>query len=627
MPRARVLAVDDQRYFRELIEGLLTEEGYEVVTAATGDEALHVLERADFEIIVTDLVMPGMDGVELVRRIKERKPDQEIVMVTGVSDVNSAIEAMKQGATDYLLKPLDGGLLASSLDDILQRRRIAEEHSRLMTENEEYLGALALYERAAGLFSTLAVQPLGERCIEGLCLETHAQGGVLWAASGLGEGRLQLVAARGIIRVDDEPRELVVSRLGPELQSLVEGGGPIVTNRRADTEPGDRGGSALFVPLRHAGELIGLARLSDKLEGEDFSDSDTMRAQAFTRFGELALGNALRFRELERRSLLDPRSGAYTHAYFEDVVRNEIQKANRFGRPFSIARIHLGQQRAMRQELGEPVVESWRESMVHHISRVLRSTDLLCAGNDGHFSVMLPETDSMAGSVLLQRMRDGLKAEGVLEPVGEAGGQVTPQVSLAVVTYPTDGTQLESLLRTLEARIVEQRSGGARSREAEGATLADTIQGLALRAEVVSPHLTGQVLDFLIDEASRRPSEQGLLFVAPGSDWRAVLGSRLDTFCQTASRTQLVVAAKDASVAESSEAVTLVSDEGLGSPRLCLLYWGERPAYALVAGEPTPDGAPTAFHTADRALVEQLAIQLRRDLPGLPELDIAGGAE
>ena len=266
-------------------------------------------------------------------------------------------------------------------------------------------------------------------------------------------------------------------------------------------------------------------------------------------------------------------------------------------------------------------------SMVHHISRVLRSTDLLCAGNDGHFSVMLPETDSMAGSVLLQRMRDGLKAEGVLEPVGETGGQVTPQVSLAVVTYPTDGTQLESLMRTLEARIVEQRSGGARSREAEGATLADTIQGLALRAEVVSPHLTGQVLDFLIDEASRRPSEQGLLFVAPGSDWRAVLGSRLDTFCQTASRTQLVVAAKDASVAESSEAVTLVSDEGLGSPRLCLLYWGERPAYALVAGEPTPDGAPTAFHTADRALVEQLAIQLRRDLPGIPELDIAGGAE
>ena len=121
MPRARVLAVDDQRYFREMIESVLTDQGYEVVTAASGQEALHVLERADFEVVVTDLVMPGMDGVELVRRIKERKPDQDIVMVTGVSDVNSAIEAMKEGATDYILKPLDGALLTSSLDDILQR--------------------------------------------------------------------------------------------------------------------------------------------------------------------------------------------------------------------------------------------------------------------------------------------------------------------------------------------------------------------------------------------------------------------------------------------------------------------------------------------------------------------------
>ena len=74
MPKARVLAVDDQRYFRELIEGLLTEEGYEVQTASSGEEALHLLERADFDIVLTDLVMPGMDGSELVQRVKEPRP-------------------------------------------------------------------------------------------------------------------------------------------------------------------------------------------------------------------------------------------------------------------------------------------------------------------------------------------------------------------------------------------------------------------------------------------------------------------------------------------------------------------------------------------------------------------------
>ena len=66
MPKARILAVDDQRYFRELIEEFLVEEGFEAQTASTGEEALHILENVDFDVVLTDLVMPGMDGTELV---------------------------------------------------------------------------------------------------------------------------------------------------------------------------------------------------------------------------------------------------------------------------------------------------------------------------------------------------------------------------------------------------------------------------------------------------------------------------------------------------------------------------------------------------------------------------------
>ena len=103
MPKARVLAVDDQRYFRELIEEFLTAEGFETQTAASGEEALHILERSAFDIVLTDLVMPGMDGSELVHRVKSRNPEQDIVVVTGVVDVRTAVDAMKLGASDYLL--------------------------------------------------------------------------------------------------------------------------------------------------------------------------------------------------------------------------------------------------------------------------------------------------------------------------------------------------------------------------------------------------------------------------------------------------------------------------------------------------------------------------------------------
>ncbi|MGY8737214.1 MAG: response regulator [bacterium] len=160
MSKARILAVDDQRYFRELIEGLLEEEGYLVRTCASGEEALHILQREDFDIVVTDLVMPGIDGAELVCRVKECLPEQDIVMVTGVVDVKTAVEAMKLGATDYVLKPFDRGTLTDSLDKILATRRLKDEHARLMEENLEFMGVLSLVERASGLHSTLSVAPL-----------------------------------------------------------------------------------------------------------------------------------------------------------------------------------------------------------------------------------------------------------------------------------------------------------------------------------------------------------------------------------------------------------------------------------------------------------------------------------
>ncbi|MCP4039115.1 MAG: response regulator, partial [bacterium] len=170
MSKARILAVDDQRYFRELLEGLLREEGYEVETVSSAEEALHVLERDTFDVVVTDLVMPGVDGAELVSRIKERLPEQEIVMVTGVVDVKTAVEAMKRGATDYILKPFDRNTLADSLEKILRGRRLKEEHARLLDENLEYMSVLDLYERVTGLYANLSVESLGERLIEGLSL-------------------------------------------------------------------------------------------------------------------------------------------------------------------------------------------------------------------------------------------------------------------------------------------------------------------------------------------------------------------------------------------------------------------------------------------------------------------------
>src|SRR5512145_2988591 len=103
----RVLVVDDERFFQELFREVLQAAGHQVRVAASGEEALKLMAEEHFDVLLTDVVMPGMDGVALVREAKKRDPDLEALAVTGHDDVRLAVQAMKAGCGDFLTKPAD----------------------------------------------------------------------------------------------------------------------------------------------------------------------------------------------------------------------------------------------------------------------------------------------------------------------------------------------------------------------------------------------------------------------------------------------------------------------------------------------------------------------------------------
>ncbi len=603
MSKARILAVDDQRYFRELIEGLLDDEGYEVQTTSSGEEALHILEREDFDVVITDLVMPGIDGTELVRRIKERLPSQDVVMVTGVVDVKTAVDAMKQGATDYILKPFDRATLVDSLHKILGQRRLKDEHARLMEENLAFMGVLSVFERAAGLFSTLSVEPLAERLVEGLCLETRAQSGVLWVAEDPGHEVLQLVGARGLVRVDQEPDSI-------RLDEVEDAWCPGISESRSVLAalPEDLDGHpALFVPIRAAGLTLGILRLSDKLDGEDFDASDCAMAEKFCEFGGSAIHNALRFRALERRSLRDPETRAYSRAYFDDAVRNEIQKANRFGHRFSILRIELEGFTGADRESPARGVEREIVEAARRVEGSLRATDLLATEEDGAFLLLLPQTDALGAGVLAQRIRTSFAA------LWE--GSRVPTARFASTTFPVDGTQVDSLLRVLEERVDQSRKSLlAQQPGLGGAQPLDPLLDRLLELGTVEPvEAEGQILRFVLEDIVRRPAERGVLFLSPGVRWLPDVLDALQEIRGQACRTEIILLA-EGQEREPNPQITWVSKSALDSRRPFLVYFGDGPAYAMI-GQLTLAAARAAiFQTADRAFVEHLAFELAREL-------------
>lgn len=589
MPKARVLAVDDQLYFRTFLEGLLAEEGYEVETAAGGEEALHALERDRFDLVITDLVMPEMDGSELIKRIKERWPGQAVVIVSGVGDVQTAVDAMKYGATEYLLKPLERSALARTLKQILGAQQLHRESEKLMQENLEYMGALSLYERAVGLFATLSLQPLAERTLEAFCIETGAQSGVLWVRDDQDSDQLRLMAARGLVQVAEEPEALDAERL-----------------------PQDFGaGESLVVFLRHGGRLIGLVRLSDKLEGEDFGDPERALAQKAAELASVALANSLKLRDLERRSFRDPTTKAYTLAFFEDVVRNEIQKANRFGRSFALLLLELDGLARLNERFSAPELGRFLEALVFQVGRALRSTDLIASEREGRYRILLPETDALGAAVLKRRIREALQAADLFE---ELSPDERPRLLLSAASYPADGTQVETLSHALEARLEDDRKTLLRSLDIEHESFAGAVDALLELARPGPAQTPEQVMRFAIDEVARRPRDRGLVFVSPGSGIPTGVRESLERLRGLQPRAEVVLVSDAKADSVAGGPVSCVSARRAGTRAPFVIYYGEGPAYALIRERSDDGEASPFFHTSDRSLVEHLAFKLQRDL-------------
>lgn len=139
-----ILVVDDERDIRDGSERILARQGYQVTKATNGEEALQRVEETPFAIVLLDLKMPGMDGLEVLRRIRESHPETLIIVITGYATIETAIEAMKRGAYDFMPKPFKPDQLRIVVDRAVERMRLTEEARRLEAERQRTLKDLHL---------------------------------------------------------------------------------------------------------------------------------------------------------------------------------------------------------------------------------------------------------------------------------------------------------------------------------------------------------------------------------------------------------------------------------------------------------------------------------------------------
>ncbi|MBC7963915.1 MAG: sigma-54-dependent Fis family transcriptional regulator [Steroidobacteraceae bacterium] len=140
MGRIAILVVDDEAVIREGLQRTLDGERFAVETCRSGHAAIELLQDKDYDLIITDLKMPGMNGIEVLKAVKGLQPDVPVIMITGYATVDTAVEAMKNGATDYISKPFTADQIMEKIDKSIEQRAVLVDDMYLRKEMSNHHG-------------------------------------------------------------------------------------------------------------------------------------------------------------------------------------------------------------------------------------------------------------------------------------------------------------------------------------------------------------------------------------------------------------------------------------------------------------------------------------------------------
>ena len=144
----RILVVDDETSMRQLLEITLRKEGHRVTTARSGRKALQAFEKASYDLVISDIKMPDMSGVEVLRHVKGVAPDTPVIMITAYSSAETAVDALRLGAYDYIAKPFKVDELKITIKNALEKKQLREEVVSLKRALQENHGLDAMLGRS-----------------------------------------------------------------------------------------------------------------------------------------------------------------------------------------------------------------------------------------------------------------------------------------------------------------------------------------------------------------------------------------------------------------------------------------------------------------------------------------------
>lgn len=440
MAKGRILAIDGEKFYQRFYRNTLESEGFIVRIAASAAEGLEHLRKDDFDLVITDINLPDTDGFALIDSIRRFNQQQDLLVVTGRQDVQHAVQAMKLGVSDYLLKPINHEEFQLLVNRILFRQSVNLEHQKLIDENVEFHAILAQYRKCLALLKVDDLDRLGDLILDTLMDLLSAEGSILWLA--VDGQKFSQRYHRGLARI--RPNEKSFDLADTQWQ-MVRAGKPRL-------QKDDR---IVVVPLEYEGTPLGLVRLESPVGRSEFNRRDLRISELVAEFSASALQKVLQIRELEHSSLHAAQNEAYSMAFFKDYAAKEFYKSRRYNRRMSYVRLSIDNMEQVKSLFNQTEVDAVQSRMLEKVNSVLRDADIIAMNSDSSYSILLPETDYWGSLVTQKRIRSVI--EGALK-LSSIKRDAKLNIYLRSASYPTDGATLEDLENVTTNRLDRLRT-------------------------------------------------------------------------------------------------------------------------------------------------------------------------
>ncbi len=456
MPDDRILLVDDDPSILSVLTRFFNRQGYTVVSAATGQEALDAIRSEAFPLVILDIKLPDIPGMELLSHLKSHAPDTEVILFTGLGGLESAVQALRLGAYDYIVKSeLRLPDLQAVVDRALERRRLSQANRELLDHLRRAREELAARRKA----ELAQIRRIGESLAKPL------------AAEQLTEGLLKLIweslplALLGLKFLDQESKQTWVGHrcqtdLAPEIcQAFKKWFGETLHRAREDGLDDHAATGNPYLPLKAVlWEIVKIDRLVGLVAGareDPFSPEEAELFRIFILQGEAALKNLLLFEEVKSLAIRDGLTGLYNYRYFWEMLNQQVGQSRRYGWPLSLLFLDIDNFKTVNDTLGHPQGDLVLKSLAAYLASEVRQADLLCRYGGEEFVILLPQTPVIQAKIMAERLREGIACIPV--SLADRKVYITVSIGVAGLTPEMDGT---ALVKAADAALYRAKHAG-----------------------------------------------------------------------------------------------------------------------------------------------------------------------